>query len=76
MNKNRRKEIDDLADELRNLSARIEEVKFEEEEYLECMPENLQQSEKAEAAEQAIDQLDSAQASVDEAVEYMEEAGQ
>ena len=58
MNKQRRKEIEDLHDELQNLQERLETIMEEEEEYKDNLPENMlnriEQSENAIYAMQEV----------------------
>lgn len=72
MNNDRRKALGKLAEEARELAGKlsdlkdaIENLKGEEEEYKDNMPENLQQSEKYYAAEAAVDAMDSAISDLD-----------
>lgn len=71
MNKQRRIQIGKIIDEiekvvfsakvrLEELQGEIEEARDEEQDYLDNIPENLQCSERYEAAEAAVDNLDSA----------------
>lgn len=67
MNKQRRKAIRNIQDELTQLFSRIEDIKAEletvrdeEQEAYDNMPESLQNGEKGEAAQNAISQLESA----------------
>lgn len=73
MNKQRRERIAEainLLDQARDI---LDECKSEEEDYLDNMPENLQQGEKGDAAQSAIDSLESAIDSIDDAVSSAEE---
>lgn len=90
MNKIRRKNIQEvinkltaLSCELENLVSDVESIQDEEIEYRDNMPENLQGSEKYEAADNACDSLESAKDalsdmkdSIDEIVSSLEEAAQ
>ena len=67
MNKERRKKIDaaiqkleSLREEMAEAQEMIEEIKDEEQDYLDNMPENLQGSERYSTAEEAIMNLESA----------------
>lgn len=67
MNANRRKQIRLIADEMLaiqqradDLMSQIEALRDEEQEYLDNMPEALQSSDRGEAAEAAVEALDSA----------------
>lgn len=90
MNKIRRKNIQEVIDKLTALSCELENLEFdvesiqdEEIEYRDNMPENLQGSEKYEAADSACDSLESAKDalsdmkdSIDEIISSLEEAAQ
>ena len=67
MNNARRKKINniiekgsDIVELLEEIKAAIEEVKDEEQDYLDNIPENLQNSEKYELADNAVQSLESA----------------
>lgn len=73
MNKERRKEIAkamallSVAQEsLEGANEIIESCMADEEEYFECMPENLQDSEKGQLAEAAVEALDRAKTAIEE----------
>lgn len=74
MNKERRKRIDEIASQIGALLCDLEEVRDEEQEYMDNMPENLQQSDRYYAAEEAVSNLDSAIDSLTEAIDYANEA--
>ena len=57
MNKERRKNIQSIADQLGELKGSLEAIQQEEEEYRDNIPENLQGSERYEKAEEACDTL-------------------
>ena len=90
MNKARRKNIQEVIErltvlqgELETLESDVESIQDEEVEYRDNMPENLQGSEKYEAADSACDSLESARDmlsdmkdSVDEIISSLEEAVQ
>ena len=64
---------------MQELQEAVEEIRDEEEEYMENMPENLQGSERYEIAEAAVDALSSAvdwfdNADIDELTSSLEEA--
>ena len=75
MNNARRKKLAMAGDILDNAKALVEEVMNAEEDALGNMPENLENSDQAEAMEEAIANLDSAITSIEEAQEAIEEAG-
>ena len=54
MNKQRRKEIESLLERAEILKGDIENIRDEEQEYADDMPENLHGSEKHEAAEEIV----------------------
>ena len=74
MNKQRRKTLNELYDKLAELRDLLDEVKCEEEDYRDNMPENLQNSERYEIAENACDNMASALSSLEEALDYIESA--
>lgn len=74
MNKARRKELEELYDIIFEAKDRLEMLHDEEEEYRDNIPENLQGSERYERAEEAVDALDSAMSSLEEALNYIETA--
>ncbi len=58
MNKVRRKALTAITESLENLKGELEELRDEEQEYLDNMPESLQSSEKYYAAENATTTMD------------------
>lgn len=72
MNKQRRKEIDELIKEAEALKDKIEEILNEEQDYFDNMPENFQFSERGENSQQAIDDLEEAQSSIEDCISYLE----
>lgn len=65
MNKARRKKIQDISEKLEiirehitEIKCEIEEIRDDEQEYLQFMPENFQNSIKGQSAESAIEALD------------------
>jgi len=74
MNRIRRKQLTDLIDRLYVIQADLEILKDEEEEARDNIPENMQDSERYEAADAACENLDSALSSLEEMIEYIEEA--
>lgn len=55
MNKQRRKDIEDVRARLEELRDEIEALKNDEEEYYDNMPESFQNGERGEKAQEAID---------------------
>jgi len=74
MNKARRKAIREIGDQLETLAERIEEIRDEEQEYIDNMPDSMQSSERAEVAWSTIGSLDEATSSLEEARSSMNEA--
>ena len=81
MNKNRRKELmawvkkaDDWATQGEELKSRLENICSDEQEYFDNMPENLQGSMRGMDAEEAIDAINEAIASMENAIEAAETA--
>lgn len=73
MNKDRRKRIEKALETLNEVQSELEDIKSEEEDYFDNIPENLQASEKAETSEAAINSLEEALSQVEEAVNALEE---
>ena len=76
MNKERRAEIKEILELLDKVTADLEEIqnsieniKDEEQEYLDNIPENLQGSDKYTKAEEAVENLETAYDSLGEAIE-------
>lgn len=74
MNKERRKRIEEAIAKLSEAKSDIEDIQSEEQEYLDNMPENMQQGEKADAAQTAISSMDDAMNYIDDAMSSLEEA--
>jgi len=73
MNKERRKKIEELAEKAAEIKIEIEELLEAEQEAFDNLPESLQEGERGEAMQAAIDSLESASSSIDETVEYLNE---
>lgn len=76
MNKFRRKALDALIERIGDIYSELEALADKERDYRDNMPENLQNSERYEAAdnavssmEDALDNLDSAKSSIEEAID-------
>lgn len=69
MNKVRRKNLQAIIDRLEDIKADLEEIAYEEEEYRDNIPENIQGSEKYERADEACDNLNDAADTLDEVIE-------
>lgn len=57
MNRERRKNLQSIVDQLEELKGSLEDFMAEEEEYRDNIPENMQQSERYEIADAACDNL-------------------
>ena len=74
MNKAKRQKLDIAADMLDRAKTIVEEVLENEQDSLNSIPENLEYSDRAEAMEEAISNLESAIFSIEEAQEAVSEA--
>jgi phage host-nuclease inhibitor protein Gam len=73
MNKKRRAALEKIKAGLEGLREEIEVLQVEEQEYVDNMPENLQEGERCKAAEDAAETLDSVVGSLDEAIDSLDE---
>ena len=71
MNNLRRKRIAKLVDVLSNVKEAFESIAENEEEYIDNIPENLQNSSRYEQAEEALDSLNYVVSSLDDAIETL-----
>lgn len=74
MNKARRNRIADVQTQLEALKQDIDAILSEEQEAYDNMPESLQESERGQAMQEAIDALESAIGSCEELDEYLTSA--
>ncbi len=74
MNKARRKALDEVISKIEEAKELLENLQAEEEGYRDNMPENLQGSERYEAADAAVDNMSSAVDALDEAISSIESA--
>ena len=74
MNKARRKELSRAVELLEEAQSIIESCRDEEQEYMDYMPENLWESEKYCAAEEAVNNMDEAYDVIGEAIDSVESA--
>ena len=74
LNAGRRKKLTVAIDHLREASNIVDQIKDEEQYSLDNMPENLQESERYSNMEEAVDALDDALVSINEAFEHVEDA--
>jgi len=74
MNNDRRKRIQAIMDDLTAIMDRIEEIKDEEQQYADDMPDNLQDSQKHETAEETASLIGDAYDQAQEAHSTLESA--
>ena len=74
MNAQRRKAISKLIEQIEGIQQDIEMYKDEEEECYYNLPDSIQESERGEAMQDAISQLDDAYNSLDDVISYLEDA--
>lgn len=74
MNKQRRKAIEKISDKLEELQAELQMLKDEEEEAYDNLPESLQDGEKGEAMQEAIEYLDNADSFIEDAKDALNDA--
>lgn len=74
MNKERRKRIEAIMDALSQAYGELEELRDEEDEAYDNLPENFQEGSRGEAMQEAIDNMETALAAVEEAKDALEEA--
>lgn len=74
MNNNRRKKIDEVVSMLETASNLLGQILDEETDCLSNIPENLESSERYCKIEEAIDNMDTALESVEQAIEYVSAA--
>ena len=74
MNKLRRKQLSEIQDKIAELRDMIDMVLSEEQEAFDNLPEGIQESERGEAMQAAIDAMENAMSSCEEAEESLEEA--
>ena len=74
MNRDRRKELEEVAQQLNELKDTLETIQADEEEYRDNILENLHGSERYEKADNACDNLIFAISGLEEVIEYVEEA--
>lgn len=74
MNKSRRASLKRALSYLENASRLIHDAKYEEQDALDNMPENLQNSERYEAMESAIDAMEDAISAIDDVRDCIDRA--
>ena len=73
MNKMRRQQLRKLICELEGLKSKLEDIQWDEQDYFDNMPENLQGSVNGMNSEEAIDKMDDALSIFDEVIEAIED---
>ena len=76
MNKSRRKKIEAIKNLLSTIQTDLEEIRDEEQEAYDNLPESMQDGEKGEKMYEAIDNLETACSSLEEIQENLDEAMQ
>jgi hypothetical protein len=76
VNKNRRERINTLIKTFEELVDTLEEIHGEEQEYFDNMPENIQQSEKGEQTQSAINCLENAVDNLGDLISNLKEAAE
>jgi hypothetical protein len=76
MNKERRNRINKVIEQLETLKDEISDISMEESEAYDNLPEGIQDSDRGEAMQEAIDNLDMASDTFDDIIEYLNEATQ
>ena len=74
MNRERRKALQAIVDQLETLQMQLEEILTEEEEYRDNIPENFQSGERYEHIEEICESLSDAVSSLEDATSSIEEA--
>ena len=74
MNQNRRQRLAKVIDLLHGAEADLDSIKDEEQDCIDAMPENLQSSDRYSSMENAVDCLEDAIESVQQATEYINDA--
>ena len=73
MNKARRKAIEEIIDQLGTLKEQIESVSEEEQEAFDNLPESIQYSERGDAMDEYITDLDDAASSIDDVMSTLQD---
>lgn len=76
MNKYRRNQLQKIYDAISAIQADLEEVRDDEQEAFDNMPEGIQCSERGEMSENAISELDDALYALEELLEHIESAAE
>ena len=73
MNKDRRKSIERIVDQINEIKADLTWVRNDEEEAYDNLPEGIQSSERGDSMQEAIEAMDDADGSLQDAVDFLEE---
>lgn len=73
MNKNRRKQLEDICKKLEELNDKLDGILSDEQDYFDNMPENLQGSMRGSDSEEAIDLMEEAIGSIEAAIDTINE---
>lgn len=76
MNKSRRKALEAISAKVRELHDELDTLREEEQEYFDNMPESLQDGEKGDAAQVAIDAMEEAMTALEEAASQLDTASE
>lgn len=71
MNNARRSNLTTLVEQLTRIKEDVDGHKEEEQDYLDNMPENFQDSERYQVGEEAVENMEAASDSIDEAIEFL-----
>ena len=73
MNKTRRQQLRKWLEDMEAIKSELESICSDEQDYFDCMPENLQGSQRGCDSEEAIEQMEDAVSSIEEAISIIEE---
>lgn len=73
MNKQNRKDLQGFVDSLDEIKCAIEQMQCDEEEKFDNLPEGIQESERGDKFQEAIENLESSASSIEEAIDYLNE---
>jgi chaperonin cofactor prefoldin len=73
MNKTRRQQLRKWLEDMENIKSELETICSDEQDYFDNMPENLQGSQRGCDSEEAIDQMNEAVSSLEDAISIIEE---
>ena len=73
MNKTRRQQLRKWLEDMESIKSELENIVDDEQNYYDCIPENLQGSQRACDSEEAIEQMEEAVSSIEEVISIIEE---